>query len=250
MSMRLFSKTLKVSPLSELTEVMTHEFDQYAGSYQEELNSSLAISGQSHDFFVQDKIRHLGRLFSSATPDSSSLNVLDVGCGVGLGHPQVADLVQSLHGVDVSSESIRVAQESHASISYQAYDGQHLPFENDTFDAAYTICVMHHVPPTQWRDFLVEMHRVIKPGGQVIVIEHNPFNPATQWIVRNNELDKDAVLLNPFRLKTLFSECELEWRETRFTLFTPFGHPLFRLLDEMLWWLPLGAQYVMEARKS
>lgn len=228
---------------------MENEFDRVAGSYQEELNSSLKLSGQSHDFFVQDKIRHLKRLLHPQGSADRSLKVLDVGCGVGLGHERVCDFVHSLHGVDVSQESIRVARETHKNVHYQAYEGDRLPFEAEEFDAAFTICVMHHVPPPQWPNFLQEIRRVLKPGGQLIVIEHNPFNPATQWIVRNTELDRDAVLLNPFGLKRRLTSSGLEWTQTHFTLFTPFPQPFFRWLDRKLWWLPLGAQYVTQARK-
>ena len=63
---------------------------------------------------------------------------------------------------------------------------------------------MHHVPPPQWTRFVAEMFRVIRTGGLALVFEHNPYNPATQYIVKTCDIDKDAVLLRPGKLRGMF----------------------------------------------
>lgn len=226
---------------------MEPEFDQFADSYSARIEQAVRFAGQDHDFFVRDKLLHLERLFASLRADTRSLKVLDVGCGVGLGHDRLAACVGELHGVDVSPASIEQAQQRHPRSHYQVYDGQRLPFADGSLDCAYAICVMHHVPKPQWLSFLGEMGRVVRPGGRVTVIEHNPFHPGTQWVVRRCELDRDAVLLTPGGLKTLMGRAGLKQVSTRYTLFTPFAHPIFRRLEDYLRWLPLGAQYVMTA---
>ncbi|MCF8475811.1 MAG: class I SAM-dependent methyltransferase [Pseudolabrys sp.] len=107
----------------------------------------------------------------------------------------------------------------------------------------------HHVPPAQWADFVCEMRRVVRPGGKVIVYEHNPFNPATQWIVNTCLIDADAVLLRSGVLKRLMRQVELGSVAREFIIFTPIDRPLFRRIDRALWWLPFGAQYAISGTR-
>ncbi len=80
----------------------------------------------------------------------------------------------------MSAACIQTARERNASVDYSVYDGQRLPYDDASFDFAYTICVMHHVPPAQWPAFAAEMRRVVKPGGMAAVFEHIPYNPLTR----------------------------------------------------------------------
>lgn len=228
---------------------MSQEFDSYARTYQAEIEKSTRVFGQKHAFFVRDKIEQLLDAFSEVGP-VDKLKVLDVGCGVGLGHDAIAEAVGELHGVDVSQESLDMAVRDNPNVSYRSYEGNRLPYSDSSFDCAYAICVLHHVPKRQWSVFMEEMVRVIRPGGQLVVIEHNPLNPATQWVVRTCELDKNANLLFSWRLRRLFIHVGAVLPRVRFTLFTPFAAKFFRALDRGLCRIPLGAQYIVTGRKA
>jgi len=89
---------------------------------------------------------------------------------------------------------------------------------------------------------------VVRPGGLVAIVEHNPVNPLTQWIVKTCLFDENAVLLRSSLLARLFRDTGLQELERRFIIFTPFNSEFFRHLDAHLSWLPLGAQYCMAAR--
>lgn len=102
---------------------------------------------------------------------------------------------------------------------------------------------MHHVPPSQWNSFLMEMNRVLKKDGMAIIFEHNPYNPLTRYIVANNILDKGVVLLRKATLEKLMIESGFKTAKSRYFLFTPFALSIFRWIDKILWWCPLGAQY-------
>ncbi len=79
---------------------------------------------------------------------------LEVGCGRGPFQDLVADYV----GVDLSRS---VAPYLHK--PFVACDATRLPFASGTFDALWSITVLEHVPDPQAA--LVEMRRVLKPGG-------------------------------------------------------------------------------------
>jgi SAM-dependent methyltransferase len=226
------------------------EFDQYATRYTDDINAAIAFSGQSHDFFTKVKADYLLALLEETFPQASALKVLDVGCGHGAIHPflRAARRPLSLTGIDVAASVIDEARKTNEGVDYQVYDGNSLPYADGAFDACFTICVMHHVPPANWSAFVSEMRRVVRPGGIVAVFEHNPLNPVTRRIVNTCPIDENAVLLKSGELKGLLAAAGLRDVASRFILFSPFDRPVFRRLDRWLGWLPLGAQYFVTGR--
>ncbi len=97
--------------------------------------------------------------------------ILDVGCGVG---QVVRDLTAwgfQAFGVDVSQTSIAMARQH--SPTCQVYDGRKLPFNNRSFSAVGAFNVLEHVRDPVY--FLDEMHRVLLPGGTMVVSSPNFF---------------------------------------------------------------------------
>lgn len=223
------------------------EFDRHAANYSSAIEETIGVFGQSHDFYVRHKAILLKEAFAKFPVRPK---VLDVGCGIGLVHPLLEPLVSELHGVDVSAASIETAKVNNASVHYQSYDGHKLPYRDAEFDAAFAICVMHHVPVPEWSAFGAEMARVVKPGGLLVVIEHNPANPATQWVVHRSPLDENAVLVRPGKLRGILSAAGVEKIGTQYVLFTPFDGGIFRKLDGLLSAVPLGAQYMMSGTRG
>lgn len=222
------------------------DFNDSKDSYRASIEESIRFAGKDHDFFIAAKADYLGRLIKQHAPTLAKPRVLDIGCGHGLIHPYLSKLGLDVVGVDVATEVLELARAANPGVSYLGYDGTTLPIESASFDVAIAICVMHHVPPEQWTSFLKEMRRAVKPGGIVIVFEHNPYNPLTRYVVATSELDRGATLLSSPRLKKLMRGLELEV-DDRFILFTPFAHRFFRWLDGKLGWCPLGAQYYVAA---
>jgi ubiquinone/menaquinone biosynthesis C-methylase UbiE len=225
------------------------DFDSLADSYEDKINSAIAFVGREHGFYVDVKRDHLLRLASSQFQDLRAIDVLDLGCGIGAYHRGLEGRFRELHGIDVSAQSIDVARHKYPFVSYQSFDGGKLPYPDDRFDLVFTICVMHHVPTAQWETFTAEMFRVVKLGGLALVFEHNPYNPATQYIVKSCDIDKDAVLLAPGKLRRLFGLAGFEQLQTRSILSVPpVNGPLVQI-DRLFGYLPLGAQYYLSGVK-
>lgn len=226
------------------------EFDEYRDSYRDSINDAVSFSGQSLDFFTKAKAEYLLEVLDQELPDREPLEVLDVGCGLGDVHDHLLGGAPALEltGIDVAATVIDEARAKDRAIRYDVYDGTVLPYTDATFDAAYTICVMHHVPPSQWQAFLKEMRRVVRPGGAVVVFEHNPLNPLTRRVVKDCPIDHNAVLLRARQLSQLCSGVGLEKVLHRFILFTPFNSAAFKRFDRLMGWLPLGAQYFVVGR--
>ena len=52
-----------------------------------------------------------------------------------------------------------------------------LPFAAKSFEFAYVINVLHHLPPERQLEALGQVASVVSPGGLVFVHEMNPINP-------------------------------------------------------------------------
>lgn len=233
------------------------EFDQHKETYRSDIDKAVAFSGQSHDFFTRVKAEYLIDLLRAfendrGTPSTAAppLEVLDIGCGHGHIHPYLTQsgMRIKLSAIDVAATVVEEARLMNPTVDYRSYEGERLPYDDRSFDVAYTIAVMHHVPPPQWPAFLLEMRRVVRPGGLIVIFEHNPINPLTQWIVRTCPIDDNAVLLGSRHLSKLAVQAKFASVESRYILFTPLDGPRYRAFDKMIGWLPLGAQYYVSAR--
>jgi len=222
------------------------EFDAYKAGYEEEINRAIKFGGKAQDFYTSAKADFLNEMFSRDLAGRDALEILDVGCGAGAIHPLLlsSNLPLKLTGVEVSHAFLETARQANPLVHYDSYDGERLPYEADRFDAAFAICVMHHVPAGRWANFLREMRRVVRPQGRVTIIEHNPLNPLTAHIVKSCPFDRDAVLLGAGTLGRIMEEVGLRALTRRYILFTPFEGALPRRFDRAMGWLPLGAQYV------
>ena len=103
--------------------------------------------------------------------------VLEVGCGAGLYAHEAARCVGSsgrVCAIDISKDQITAAQERCA--QYQWVDCTvgnvlSLPYEDGEFDAVYGVQVLEYVQNLD--DALRELHRVLRPGGRLIILATN-----------------------------------------------------------------------------
>lgn len=228
------------------------DFDKYKkdSSYRAAVESSIGFIGQNLDFFTEVKANRLLGIIRRHYPARSDMTVLDVGAGVGLTDSYLAREISRLHGVDVSVGEIETARKKNPTVKYDIYDGRRLPYDDNQFEVAFAINVLHHVAPLAQEEFVSEFHRVIKPTGLVVIFEHNPINPLTRRAVRDCEFDKGVVLVGAAKLKTMLANVGFEPIESRYILFTPWQGKLFAAFDRALGWLPLGAQHYLVGRKK
>ena len=223
------------------------EFDRYAADYQCEVNRAAGVSVER---LAAEKARLLLAVLAAELGDPKQLRVLDVGCGIGLVDQELARGVGELCGADVSLKSLEFARLRAASAHFVRYDGAKLPFGDASFDAVFASCVLHHVPPHSRAHFIAEMLRPLRHNGLVIIIEHNPANPVTRFIVSRCAFDADAVLLTCRETVDLLATGGAAGAQWRYIGFLPFRHPLVERAERTIAWLPAGAQYCVWGRKS
>ena len=118
-------------------------------------------------------------------------NVLDFGCGPGTFSIRAARYCNTVTGVDITEEFVRVANDSFAALELSNAKAvrvppDRLPFEDGSFDALIMVDVIHHLDDIATS--MTEAIRVIRPGGKVIVFEPNKLNPLI-WLI--HYLDKN-----------------------------------------------------------
>jgi len=109
--------------------------------------------------------------------------------------------------------------------------------------------VLHHVPISERPAVYAELARVLKPGGRLYVFEHNPRNPLVRYVIARTPIDANAILLDSQEVRRGLTQTVRYQLDTDYLMFMPPGIGLLRGVDRALAWLPLGAQYVVAARK-
>jgi SAM-dependent methyltransferase len=123
---------------------------------------------------------------------------LDLGCGTGLLAERVTDVGYAVTGLDPSPGMLRRLNRRRPDIPAVVGDGTALPFRDGAFALVYCVAVLHHVAhPDAVRRTLLEMARVTRPGGAILVWDHNPRNPYWPLLMRRVPQDSGAERLIP-----------------------------------------------------
>ena len=103
--------------------------------------------------------------------------ILDIACGTGFGSELfLANGAASVHAADVSDEAIatcskRLAKYDTAKWTCHKQDGTHMTYAADSFDMVASFETIEHIP--DYDAFLSEIHRVLKPGGVLVLSTPN-----------------------------------------------------------------------------
>lgn len=127
---------------------------------------------QKHSFALE----HLQR-YQFAARFVSQKVVLDLGCGEGYGAKMLKEAgAKKVIGIDVDREVIGQANKNYSStkVSFQTGDAQKLTFKDKSFDLVVSLELIEHLP--DYRRYLKEVRRVLKPGGVFVLSTPNKDN--------------------------------------------------------------------------
>jgi SAM-dependent methyltransferase len=207
-------------------------FNSYARNYDKVVESAIGASGESVEFFAELRVTLARNAIAPQVPSS----ILDFGCGV-----------------DPSSESIEVAREfcspDAPRLRFVVQEETRLPFPDEPFDVAFMSNVFHHIPRRDHPSWIRELRRVVRPGGMLLLFEHNPFNPLTRRSVRLCEFDKGVTLLRPSYTRELLRGGGFVPQPPYYYFIFPRFLSALRPLERFVSSLPLGAQYFVRAQR-
>ena len=130
-------------------------------SYEEKRNFRYSLQDYMHDVF--------------RFADFSGKSVLEIGCGAGIDSAEFARNGAMVTSTDLTRTGAELTRDLLKGIKLPARviqcDAKSLPFKNEAFDCVYSFGVLHHFPEIETA--LAEIHRVLKPGGQVMVMPYH-----------------------------------------------------------------------------
>jgi ubiquinone/menaquinone biosynthesis C-methylase UbiE len=116
----------------------------------------------SKSVIKQNKYKHITSLLGN----TNQLHCLDIGADNGV----ISLLFRQRGGIwksaDLDDQSISAIRDLVESGVYQI-DGQSTPFQNNEFDRVIIVDFLEHIPNDA--EFIKEIYRILKPGGELIV---------------------------------------------------------------------------------
>ena len=137
------------------------------------------VGGPDHTWFYwtgRESVREIERTLAIADRSLDSFqSILDFGCGCGRMLLWMEELGQTraLHGTDIDAEAIAWCREHIPYAKLSVNDGDPpLPFADGTFDLIFNHSVFTHIDERRQDAWLAELHRVIQPGGFLVLSTH------------------------------------------------------------------------------
>ena len=141
----------------------------------------LAFLGKEPSF--REKVLNLGRV-------ASGESVLDVGCGTGtlaIAAKKRVGAVGTVHGLDASIEMLasaeKKARKAGVEVFFKSGVAEALPFPEAQFNLVLSSVMLHHLPQKARLQCAVEIRRVLKPEGRVLVVDFEGFSDQKRSIL-------------------------------------------------------------------
>jgi demethylmenaquinone methyltransferase/2-methoxy-6-polyprenyl-1,4-benzoquinol methylase len=110
--------------------------------------------------------------------------ILDLAAGTGTSTAAIAESGAYVVASDISIGMLTQGRKQQPHLDFVAGDALALPFPDDTFEAVTISYGLRNVERTL--DALVEMRRVTRPGGRLVIAEFStPTNPAFRHVYTN-----------------------------------------------------------------
>jgi len=160
---------------------------------------------QQLDDYRYDKLNYLPRLVDFSSYRGKSL--LEVGCGAGIDLVRFAREGVNVTGIDLSTTSIELARKNieHNGLKadLQVMNGESMEFPDNSFDIVYAHGVLQYTSDA--KKMISEIHRVLKPGGEAIVMVYNrnSWLNAMRQVTRVPLEHEDAPVLKKFSISEL-----------------------------------------------
>lgn len=123
------------------------------------------------EHYLQRRVRYIQQHAPAAS-------AIDVGAGTGVLAERLADTGMDVVALDPFPAMLEQLRRRRPGLHTVVAHGEAIPFPDASFDLAYSVAVLHHIAdPDKVRRTLAEMVRVTRPGGHIVIWDHNPRNP-------------------------------------------------------------------------
>jgi len=148
-------------------------------------------------------------------------HILDAGCGTGRNIIYLQTMGFDVHGIDVSTEAIRIARStSNETTDYRVGTLTNLPYASGTMDFVFSIHSLEYGKLEDIRKSVREIKRVLKSGGLFFLSADSTMHPFykinSDDIIEASHIgfSMKSGLPNHFftkaELENLFNDCKIE----------------------------------------
>lgn len=155
--------------------------------------------------------------------------VLDAGCGGGKPVLQRLGRTYDPVGLDISQSQLALSRERVPTARFTKGDLARLPFADDSFDAVVSFYAIIHVPKAEHEQVLSEFHRVLRPGGALLV----SMGAVEGWEGRNDDwLNTDTAMawsyFGPEKSRSIIEDAGFDVEAARIPEAEDDGFAVFR----------------------
>jgi 2-polyprenyl-6-hydroxyphenyl methylase/3-demethylubiquinone-9 3-methyltransferase len=205
-------------PVEKVLEVNNDFYDHYGERWYTAFDDPVAL------LRAENKAKFPWILEKLNISSHAGASVLDVGCGGGFLSNELARNGYQVTGIDLSQESLKVAQkyDETNSVKYLVADAYQLPFADQSFDVITAMDFLEHVDRPDLA--IKEFSRVLKHKGLFFFHTFNR-NPVSwlvvikflEWFVKNTPKNMHVInlFIKPQELRKYCTEAGIEIYEMK-----------------------------------
>lgn len=195
--------------------------------YDEAFMDTMATQYLEGTPWTQLRLRNLKELVEPQSGDE----IIDLGCAAGALTHYFTTFGAKVVGVDSEALAISKAQSLFPELEFVQADVADLPFRTHTFNKAVAGDLVEHLDDSTFRAMLVELQRVLTPGGSLSIYTPNPLHVIERLKDHNILLAQNPTHIG---LRTL-SQLETVLNDSGYTVdrswWTASFIPVFRTAD-------------------
>ena len=156
-------------------------------------------------------MEHIAR-YSFALQFVKNKKVLDIACGSGYGSQMIIENgAKHVTGVDISEEAILYCKNEyqHKNLEFKVGNVAKIPLEDDSVDVIISFETLEHVNEDVQREFLLEINRVLKRDGFLVISTPNSLVSPVGNEFHLKELNKDEFEIY---LKSCFKSVKIYYQ--------------------------------------
>ena len=138
-------------------------------------------SGQNPHWTKDLKASVFAKEFAKLTKEHGVTKLLEIGCGNGRDSIYFAKQGFNVTAIDITPEAIllakKIADRKNSNVKFRVANTEKLPFEDSSFDAVFSISVLHSTDLTK---SIPEIYRVLKKNGLALLFIYSDtqFKPS------------------------------------------------------------------------
>jgi SAM-dependent methyltransferase len=172
--------------LEQTSEHIQASYDRVARAYAERFAGELAHKPLDRELLTRfaSEVRERGEVY-------------DLGCGPGQTTAFLHGCGVSVRGLDISAELVREARQRHPGLIFEQGDMLALPVADASLAGVIAFYAIVHLSPAGLRRALAEMHRVLRPGGRLLLAFHIGEGPIHVDEFLGHSVSLDFVFFAP-----------------------------------------------------